>query len=205
MDEKIYSLKITTVEPILGTQPQKDIATIYVTGEYEKRPDKEGIPVNGAGLPADEVETLDEMLEKGTTSFHKLDGKPILYDYHIKGFLKASAQVQNGARGVKNLRSKFVNLVFVRPRRIMLNLPDGGEMSFIERPISAMTAQGPRTALARSEALPAGTWLECKLVVLGSTISEPLLRDILYYGQYCGLGQWRGGSYGTFEYELNEE
>jgi hypothetical protein len=192
MDTTIYKLTVRFVEPILGTQPQKDVATEFIQSKARE-----------AGLNVDdEIETLPEMIEKGTTVFHRLDGKPLYYDYRVRGFLKASARIQNGADGVKALRSKVENSVFVFPRRIVLNVPEDSAVEFLERPLRAQTMQGERVALARSEMLPAGTWFECELRVLGSVITEKILRALLDYGQYCGFGQWRNASYGRFKYDL---
>lgn len=103
------------------------------------------------------------------------------------------------------MRSKVDNLVFVEPRRILLNLehPES-ETEYLERPLRAETAQGPRVALARSEMLPAGTWFECELKVLGEVVSEDLLRDLLGYGNFKGMGQWRNGGFGRFDFELTK-
>lgn len=196
METVKYNLKVTMLEPLLGTQPQKDVATEFIQDKARE-----------AGLDvADEQETLPEMLEKGTTVFHKLEGTPLYYDYHVKGFLKEAARVFNGSEavgGLKALRNKVDSLVFVKPRRIALHVPDGGQVSFLERPLRAMTMQGERVSLARSEMLPAGTWFECDIDVLG-TIGEKVLRALLDYGAYKGFGQWRNGGYGRFEYELTK-
>ncbi len=193
MNIDVYQLKVTFTEPLLGTQPQKDVATEYTQSKAREK----GLPVE------DELETLPEMLDKGTTAFHKLDGQPIYYDYHVKGFLKEAGSVLNGTHGVKALRSKVGNTVFVQPRRIPLHLPEGGETGFLERPLCGLTIQGPRVALARSEMLPAATWLEATLQVIAGPISESILRELLDYGQYKGFGQWRNGGYGRFTYELS--
>jgi len=204
METTKYKLKITFLVGPLGTQPQKDVATEYITS-------KAADPTTGE-LPADELETLPDALEKGTTAFHKLaGGQPIYYDYMLKGFLKEAGMVFNGLRGVKNLRSKIDNLVFVTPRQIILQKPETAfpydannpySVTSCERPLRAMTAQGPRTALARSEQLPDGTWFECFLEVFNGQISEDILRDLLSYGEKKGLGQWRNGGRGTFTFEL---
>lgn len=196
METTKYNLRVTFTESVLGTKPQKDVATEYITSIAAD-------PVTGE-LPADELETLPVALEKGTTAFDKLDGAPVYYDYMVKGFLKETGSVFNGTRGVKNLKSKIENLVFVQPRRFVLNVKPGDSMTYLERPLRAQTAQGPRTSLARSEELPAGTWFECTLEVFDGQISEPLLRDILDYGSRRGLGQWRNGGHGRFEYELSK-
>lgn len=202
-----YRVRIVTIEPLLGTQPQKDVATEFITSRFAERVKAAGISTNDADLPEDELGTLTEQLEKGTTVFHRLNGAPIYYDYHVKGFLKESAQVQNGSDGVggvKNLKSKVNNLVFVFPRQIALHIPDGGTIEYLERPLRAQTMQGPRTSLARSEMLPVGTWFECEIRVLSGEIKEKAIRSLLDYGELKGLGQWRNGSYGRFEYTLDK-
>ena len=194
METTKYRLKITFIESVLGTQPQKDVAIEYITSK--------AIDPKTGELPADELDTLPVALEKGTTSFHKLNGNPVYYDYMLKGFLKETGLVFNGLHNVKNLRSKIENFVYVTPRRITLNVP--GEMTYCERPLRAQTAQGPRVSLARSEELPAGTWFECVLEVFDGPVSEPLLRDLLSYGERRGLGQWRNSGHGRFVFELNK-
>ncbi len=193
MDTTTYKLKVMFLVGPLGTQPQKEVATEYITSKVAD--------ANG-DLPEDELATLPEELERGTTAFHKLNGKPIFYDYQVKGFVKDAGQTFNGLRGVKNLRSKLDNLVFIEPRQIELHLPEGEGITFCERPLRAQTAMGPRVSLARSEQLPDGTWFECRLVVFNGPISEPLLRDLFSYGEKKGMGQWRNGGRGRFMFEL---
>jgi hypothetical protein len=191
-----YKLKATFTTSVLGTQPQKNVATEYITSK---------IAGDNGNLPADELATLPESLEKGTTAFHKLNGSPIFYDYQIKGFLKDAGAVFNGLRNVKNLKSKLDNYVFISPRQIEIRIPQGAEIGFCERPLRAMTAQGARTALARSEELPVGTSFECVIEVYeDSPISENMLRDLLSYGARKGIGQWRNGSHGRFEFTLEK-
>ncbi len=193
MDTTIYKLKVIFITSVLGTQPNKDVATEYITSK--------AVGENG-NLPEDELLTLPNALQKGTTGFHRLNGQLIYYDYMVKGFLKEAGMAFNGLRGVKNLRSKLDNFVFVIPRQIELHLPEGTEMSYCERPLRAMTMQGPRTSVARSEELPAGTWFDCQLKVYNSPISMPLLQDLLRYGADKGFGQWRNGGHGRFEFAL---
>jgi hypothetical protein len=195
MNIERYKLKITFKTSVLGTQPQKDVATEYITS---KSVDEQG------NLPEDELSTLPEALEKGTTAFHKLNGQPIMYDYQVKGFIKEAGMCFNGLHGVKNLRSKLDNFVFVTPRQIPLYTLPGAAITFLERPLRAMTAQGPRVSLARSEELPAGTWFECTLEVYESPISENIIRDLFSYGERKGFGQWRNGSHGQFTFEMEK-
>lgn len=201
MEKQVYKLTITFNEPILGSQPGADTPA----ADFVKAKAAAILAKTGDDVPDDEIAPD---LEKGTTGFYRLPtdpAAPCLMDYQVKGFLKESGLIQNGARNVKNLRSKIGNLVFVRPRHIPLIIPDGGGITFNERPLRAMTMQGPRTSLARSEQLPAGTRIECTVIVLvpvAETIKEDLLRDLLDYGEFQGLGQWRNASWGSFTYAL---
>lgn len=193
MNTTKFHVKFIFTTPVLGTMPQTDVCTDFIGSKFVD---------NGGELPSDEIETLPEALEKGTTGFHKLNGQPIFYDYQIKGFLKESGRIFNGLHGVKALRSKIDNLVFVTPRRVPITLPDGTKIEYLERPLRAETAQGPRVALARSEMLPEGSWIEFTLEVYDGPITDDILRDLLTYGANKGLGQWRNGGWGRFEFEF---
>ncbi len=197
MEETNYKLTITLIEPMLGSQPTGSVASEFIARR-----------AGFDGLPEDEIETLPDALDRGTTVFHRdADGIPILFNYMIRGYLSNSGKVQNGkvTGGIKNLRAKVKDLIFVTPRRIKIHLPEGGEIGFLERPLRAETAQGPRVALARSEMVPSGSRIECGLTVLGDVISEAVLRELLDYGYYHGLGQWRNGGWGSFSYVLTRE
>lgn len=200
MQVDTYQLKIIFLNPILGSQPTKDVASTYIAGRH------------GMSLPEDEIETLPDALERGTTVFHKdKNGKPLLWDYQIKGFMKAAALVLNGkvTGNVKNLRAKVNNLVFLSPRTIPITPPNGDDITdlldYLERPLRAQTAQGDRVALARSEMLPEGCSVKVGIEILPGDINEAVLRDLLDYGYYSGLGQWRNGGWGRFRYELVRE
>ena len=194
----IYDLSLILTEPLLGTVPMdKDVYTNFIMRKQEM----EDIE--------DELETLnvDEQIERGTTGFHRLDGKPIIYDYVIKGFCKDACGMlrrvaKSGSSKIRAYKKVIDGLLFVEPRRIPIEMLDGGEMSILERPLRAQTAQGERIALARSESVPAGSKLSLRLLILGG-IAESTLREWLSYGALRGLGQWRNSGMGRFEYELN--
>jgi len=42
----------------------------------------------------------------------------------------------------------------------------------------------------------------CNLVTFPGEVSEGVLRELLDYGFWMGLGQWRNGGWGKFLYEL---
>lgn len=194
-----YRFKATFTGPILGSQPGRDTpASDFIRGQVQRRNPE--IPIE------DEVETLPEALEKGTTAFHKnpADGKPCLYNYHIKGALKAAGDALNGVGGFKQLRSKIDNTVFVSPRII----PIVGVLSpdMLERPLRCMTMQGPRVSLARSEMIEAGATIEAIIECMETPkfeLTEDMLRAFLDYSTRLGIGQWRNsGIFGSYEYTL---
>lgn len=194
-----YSIGLTFTEDLLGTAPQdKELYTNYIA---DKRAD-----MNGDVL-AEELETLRE--EKGKTGFHRLpDGTPCLYDYVCKGFFKDAcgmlSRVQDSrSKKLKAYKKIIDGLVFVFPRRIPISVV--GTIGVLERPLRAQTAQGERVALAYSESIPAGSTIAFTLDVLDDdAVPQELLEEWLLYGSMRGLGQWRNGSYGRFEYTIEK-
>ncbi len=161
---------------------------------------------DGNGDASDELAAVEEMTEKGTTDFHRLDGAPIIYDYVIKGFFKDAARCCDGflIRSPPEMTAykKIIDgLVFIRPRQIPITA--FGAVSILERPLRAQTAQGERVALARSEMLPDGSEIEFVIDLLDAKL-ELAVREWLDYGSRRGLGQWRNGGYGTFLYTMDE-
>lgn len=192
-----YRVTLTLTEEILGTVPKdKDIYAGYVA-------DKAAL--NDEEL-AQELETVEEIEEKGWTGFHMVDSKPILYDYVIKGFFKDACGMLRRATGTRSSKlqayKKVIDgLVFIFPRQISIVV--NGEMGVNERPLRASTAQGERVALARSDTCPAGSTLTFQIQILGG-VPQTLLKEWLDYGELRGLGQWRNAGFGRFSYELEK-
>lgn len=198
-----YHLKVKFTEPVLGSAPSKEVATKFLFDKAREA------GVDDSALD-EEFETLQDVVEQGTTTFHRdEDGNEILWDFHVLGFLKHAGNILNRDKsvgGVTNLRNKIGQQVKVVPRKIVLNVPEEKRTGeYLERSLRAQTARGPRTALARSEQVPAGTTFECELRVVKvakQEVTEDVLRTVLDYGEWQGFGQWRSGGYGRFEYEL---
>lgn len=195
-----YKVTLILAEPLLGAvtlDPE-----VYTKWIAKNAPD--------AASVAEEIETLgtEAVLEKGTTGFHRVGGAPILYDYVIKGFLKDACSMLRRvpdtlSKSIRAYRKIIDGLVFVTPRRIPINLNET-EITFLERPLRAQTAQGERIALARSEMIAAGASIVFTLSVLG-VVKEEQLREWFNYGALRGLGQWRNASYGRFTYEMTKQ
>lgn len=194
-----FSARLTFTTELLGGAPLN--AEVYSDYIASKAPAT--LQLNGQA--AAEVQTIETIDLKGRTGFHRSEkGEPMILDYVVRGFCKeawrACRQMPDTySKALTNGVSKIDSLLFVAPRYIILHLPPGGKEDVLERPLRASTAQGPRVALAASEQLPVGTWCDVQLTSLAPTvITENLLREWLDYGQYMGIGQWRGGSFGRF-------
>ena len=151
------------------------------------------------------IPDVDEEIQKATTVFPRTpDGLPFIYDYQIKGFFKDACSMLRRAddtlsKKLKAHKKVIDGVVFVFPRKILLNLPS--ELGVCERPLRAQTAQGERIALARSEEAPEGTVIEFEINMLNKSLAK-LVREWLDYGVFRGLGQWRNSGKGRFEYEV---
>lgn len=204
MEKVLYAIKIELLEDLLGTVPKnKAIYASYIASKAEELIGK-GIPhasgdeaTDGSleAMAAEEVSTITEIEERGWTGFHEDEGGPFLYDYVIRGFLCESARTMKTWGTLKQLQDKFKRYVFVSPRRIRLPRIAG----VLERPLRCMTPQGPRVTLVRSDVIKAGTQLDFDLTVLsGSGLGREVIAEVLSYGEFMGLGQWRTGSWGRF-------
>lgn len=212
---KTMNVKITFIEPVLGTSPANE--DIYRDFIGSNAPDAPTVEEEVAALGADAV------VEKGMTIFPKLeDGAPFLYDYQVKGFFKDACSMLNRLTGKDpetGKKKKAVNesgkitaykkvidgMIFVKPRRIKLEMPEGTEIGLCQRPLRAQTAQGERVALAISEQVPAGTTMELSIVCLDAG-HEAAVREWLDYGELRGIGQWRNSGMGRYVWaELDKD
>jgi hypothetical protein len=194
-------IKITLTEELLGTaSANPEIHREFIAS---KSPDAKGIEDEVAALGAEKV------LEKAMTIFPKEDGKPFLWDYQIKGFIKEAVgihielpeagEIKVGKTRLTKWTFKRIvdNYIFVTPRKLFLK----GQMNHdCTRPLRADTMQGERVSLATSEAMAAGTTLECQIKCLVPSLEE-LVKRCLDYGQLKGLGQWRNSGKGRFDWE----
>lgn len=148
---------------------------------------------------------VEESIEKAMTVFPRDEaGNPILYDYQVKGFFKDACGVLRQVPGTKSskltaFKKKIDGLVFVSPRMIPLDIPDG-KLGTCERPLRAQTAQGDRVALANSETAPAGTTIEFEIQCLTKDMLS-IVREWLDYGILRGIGQWRNSGKGKYVWQ----
>ena len=200
-----YKLRIEFTEAILGSTPlNAEVYTDFVASRAAKTK-----ATNLNGNVAEEVLTVQDLDIKGRTGFHRDEaGKPYIYNYVVKGFMKETWRALRQQRNRLSAKltagaSKIDMQLFVFPRLIPLIVSNPSASGILERPLRAQTPQGPRVALAASEMLPERTVLTCELhVLLPDVLTQELLTEWVEYGQYSGIGQWRSGGYGTFAAKL---
>lgn len=126
-----------------------------------------------------------------------------------------AAAKENGSKydcaGISNYKKTVDGNWFVTTRKIPLLVPDtfvdamgrtlstydeNGNLRVLQRPLRADTAKGPRTALASSEVVPAGTQFYFGIQLLNAKDLKACL-ETLDYKSYMGMLQWRGGGKGT--------
>ena len=189
-------VKLTFVEPILGTSPaNEDIYREFIASKAED-----------AATIEDEVAALgaEAVAEKGMTVFPRMeDGAPFLYDYQIKGFFKDTCgglrKVKGSvSAGIKAYKKEIDKLIFPEPRCIPFD--SYGEIGVCQRPLRAQTAQGERVSLAMSEEIPAGASVTFDIVCLTDDHMNAV-REWLDYGRFSGIGQWRNSGKGRFTWE----
>jgi hypothetical protein len=194
-------VRITLTEEMLGTASNNpELHREFIAS---KSADASKVEEELAALHAEELE------QKSMTVFPKdKDGKPIVWDYQIKGFIKEAVGILLELNGDeikvgKTKLSKFThkrivdNYIFVTPRQI----PIAGELGEVcVRPLRADTMKGERVSLASSETVKAGAVIECEISTLAPSLTE-LIRQCLDYGKNKGLGQWRNSGKGRFTWE----
>lgn len=192
-------VELTFTEKILGTASgNPELHREFIAS---KAPD--------AKSREEEVEELgvDEVEKKDMTVFPRLeDGRPFLYDYQIKGFMKnACGCLRNVSKSesskIKAYKKYIDGLIFVKERKIPLEFD--GEIGNLQRPLRASTAQGERIALANSETCPEGTKITFTIQILKDDLKKAVI-EWLDYGALNGIGQWHNSGMGRFEWKEME-
>ena len=204
---KKIKVRITFTEEILGTASGDP--KLHEEFVASKAPNAQSMEEEVAALGVDEV------VRNGMTVFPRDDqGRPFLWDYQIKGFFKDACSMlsrcggkdSSGKKAEVNESSKIKaykkiidGLIFVNPRRISFIFD--GQVGSCQRPLRAQTAQGERIAIANSETVPAGAYIDVEIVLLNSEYEAAVI-EWLDYGALRGIGCWRNASKGRFEYQI---
>ena len=198
--------RLTGQTRILGAQPANpDVRSEFIASkaatlakgdeETDMLPDAENL----------EKKNLTVFLRDGD------DGALCLCDYVIKGFLKEALAVLKSEIGILAPASKVDNFIKVDPAYLRFTRsgqPITGCDVVFERPLRAMTMQGPRTSVTASETINPGWQLDFTISLIENTgtpksraLTFDAIESALDYGDFKGLGQWRNAQNGRFTWE----
>lgn len=189
--------------PILGGQPADEaIRTRFVAS---RAPEAELSQEERDLFAAEREDTA------GLTVFARdaeNNDRPILLDYMVRGYFKSAIGALQKELGIKSYKSKVDKYLFVRPRRIPIMRDDDAvleEDELFERTLRAETLKGPRVALQASEMIDTPWYIDIEIRLIPNNESKKtpsltwdVIETALDYGEYCGIGQFRNGSYGRF-------
>lgn len=198
-EPKSLKVRINFFEEVLGTSSNNpNIHSEFIASKSEDAMKME-----------EEIEAIGVIgyIDKAMTVFPRdKDGNAIFWDYQFKGFFKDACGVLRKVPGskcskVKAYKKEIDGLLFVYPRQVPIHMPDDGGISSCERPLRAQTAQGERVALANSETVPEGSWVDIEIECMTDAMYD-LAIECLDYGKRRGIGQWRNSGKGRFTYEI---
>lgn len=211
------TVTMTFEEPLLGCASNNpDVHAEHIAS---KNPNVEQRAEEVAAIP----KPPEEEFKKAMTVFPRNPNGLFLWDYHLKGFFKENIGilVELGADSVKGLskwqyKRAVDNFIRVIPRCVYLRKPgakkddaDGiwkAAPETLTRPLRADTLQGERIALATSEVLPKGTWLQFDFQIItgdnkkskSAILNIKAVEEAIDFASQKGFGQWRNGGYGRF-------
>lgn len=198
---KEMKVRITFTEEVLGTSSNNpELHDEFIASKAPDAPSrKEEVEALGVG----------EVVEKDMTVFPRNENhEPFIWNYQLKGFFKDACGMLRKVTGTKSskvtaYKKEIDGLVFVFDRKIPIqNYKQIGEC---QRPLRASTAQGERIALAHSETIPAGSYIEFTVKCLKDSLM-PVVKEWLDYGELRGFGQWRNSGKGCFTWkEIKDE
>lgn len=194
-------VRLTFTEEVLGTSSNDP--EIHDNFIASKAPD--------AMTRAEEVEALGvgEVVERSMTVFPRMEDKltPFIWDYQIKGFFKDTCSALRNVPGSESKKIKAYKKIidgniFVDERKIPFQ--NYGRIGECQRPLRGQTAQGERIALAHSETVQAGSFVEFTITCYEHEKYDLMeaVKEWLSFGERRGLLQWRNSGKGRFVWEV---
>ena len=227
-----YSITICFLNDILGSAPaNKQFYEKYLLSKLLKEIDKTKKKIAKAkteeerrilqdlleNLEAEvaEIPEVEDNEDSRLTVFYRANYEdflvPVIRGHQILGFFKHGMNAFKDVFGVKNPREKVSRYVRVRPFNIFIyekelspeNLVDDVD-GILERPLRALTPQGERISVVKSEFIKSNQdkIIQFEVILFKNKditfdMLETLMRE---YGKFNGISQWRNtGFYGSFE------
>jgi len=201
---KKYEVELHFTTQFASSTPKnpKDIEAMLLARAPSKPPENPTPLPELAEQVAEEVEAAEEV-ERGYATF-KRDEKGLYYEARcVRAHIKDCANVLQTWLGIKALKSKVANRVYVEPDKIYLDKsePDGNET----RIVHAMTMKGPRSSLKTIDFVDKPVLKFTLKVMDDGVIDEKILKAIFEYGSEHGMGQERSQDWGKYEMVRLEE
>ena len=196
---KNIEVKMVFLEKLCGSVPQnKEIVKRWLS--VRKAPE---------GAEEEVLETVEDSQEKVTLSFQKDEKGIFLRGGTVKAHLKDCSNQIKDVLGIKNLRSKIANKVFVQESRIYLKRNDSEYIFEVDgefdQPIHVITGLGPRSALKTIRFLTKPN-IEFTLKILeDKEVDIKIIEKIFEYGSIHGFGGERGMGEGRYEVRYGKE
>jgi len=196
---KNIEVKMVFLEKLCGSVPQnKEIVKRWLS--VRKAPE---------GAEEEVLETVEDSQEKVTLSFQKDEKGIFLRGGTVKAHLKDCSNQIKDVLGIKNLRSKIANKVFVQESRIYLKRNDSEYVFEVDgefdQPIHVITGLGPRSALKTIRFLTKPN-IEFTLKILeDKEVDIKIIEKIFEYGSIHGFGGERGMGEGRYEVRYGKE
>jgi len=195
-------VRLSYTEPVLGGIPKDPkIVKAWIDAQNKEKVEEERAKIAEATIE-DLEEAASEKEAKGWTTFRK-DEKGIYFPaYYFIAMLKEAANINKDILGIKNFKSKFVERVYVMNRRVYPDPLKPKEDGIYERPVRAMTMQGPRVSLKKSdyiEDFSVNLMFRCLHDPGKNGFETDILVKLLEYCRYAGFGENRPQGFGTFE------
>ena len=199
-----YEVELKFTTPFASSTPKnpKDIEAM-LEARMPAKPPEDAIPLPElAEQVSEEVEATTEV-ERGYATF-KRDENGFYYEARcVRAHIKDCANQLQGLLGIKALKAKVANRVYVQPAKIYLGKqePDGNET----RIVHAMTMKGPRSSLKTIDYIDKPTLKFTLKVLDDGVIDRDILEAIFEYGGEHGMGQERSQDWGKYELVKMEE
>jgi len=152
-------------------------------------------------VEAEVLETIDEAQDRVTLGFQKDENGIFVRGGTVKAHLKDSANQIKDILGIKNLRSKVANRIYVAEYRIYierngetLQEPD----SSFDQPIHVITPRGPRNSLKTIGFVEKAYFIFTVKLLQDKEITREVLQSIFEYGGLHGYGGERGMGEGRY-------
>ena len=214
MEKQRMRVRLTFIDSLLGGEPgSAELHEDYIQG---KIPEDQFTVEELEEIKAEELAALKEGDPKGKTVFYRNeDGDPCLKNNHIKGFFKSACEAMKSdtdalSHKMTSYKKEIDKKIFVfadaddKTNRF-IPIRNYGEITSCQRPLRAQTMQGERVAIADSEEIGPGAYIEFDIELLPHSkkpINQELIEEWLEYGVYNGIGQWRNSGHGAFTYEV---